>query len=555
MAEDHINVGLVALSRGFITLDVFAQAISSLAQSKTLSVRDLWLGPGRLDERQLATVLDVMEPRRETMLFGADQPGGTTVPQHAPAPTAVGTAPVHAPRPAAEVGLQTVPVRRRGNQREATAPTAPSLVPPMPQAGGSAPPTTTIGADQTIPPPLGSMPTSELVGGRYKRMSVLGAGGLGEVAACEDQVLGRTVALKAGHQKGGVDQYSAKVILAREAKIISCLEHPNIIPIYDAGNDPLRGPFYVMRQVTDTSLEAILRQRREGEGDPHDYTLNRLLRYFLQVCNAVDYAHHRGVIHCDIKPANILLGDYGEVLLVDWGLAQSRTHPLGVRGGTLGYMALEQMDPRIERIDERADVFALGAILFEILAGKPAFPEAKNSGATTLGLDPRSIYKTPLMPTMLSPELEVPPEIEDICMRAIAIDREERLANARLLADAIDEMIEGSKQRERRRIEADKSADDGDDLAERYHEFVESRPEKLVVFRSLRADVAPWSPLDEKHDLWDAEDIIRITDSLQVRTFHSAVSAYERALDAVPDHTRARRGLARLFWSELQRAR
>ena len=67
-------------------------------------------------------------------------------------------------------------------------------------------------------------------------------------------------------------------------------------------------------------------ERKLGEGDPHDYTLNRLLRYFLQVCNAVDYAHHRGVIHCDIKPANILLGDYGEVLLVDWGLAQSRNH-------------------------------------------------------------------------------------------------------------------------------------------------------------------------------------------------------------------------------------
>src|SRR5262249_26766690 len=114
---------------------------------------------------------------------------------------------------------------------------------------------------------------------------------------------------------------------------------------------------------------------------------------------------------------------------------------------------------------------------------------------------------------------------------------------------------EGSKQKERQRIEADKSADAGDELAERYHEFVESRPEKLTVFRALRADVVPWAPLDDKQDLWDSDDIIRITDALQVRTFHSAVSAYERALEVVPNHMRARRGLARLYWSELQRAR
>jgi serine/threonine-protein kinase len=140
-------------------------------------------------------------------------------------------------------------------------------------------------------------------------------------------------------------------------------------------------------------------------------------------------------------------------------------------------------------------------------------------------------------------------------MRAIAIDRSERLANVHDLRTAVDELIEGGKQRERKRIEADGSADAGDELAERYHEFAESRPEQLNVFRSLRADIAPWASMDEKQDVWDAEDIVKVTDALQVRTFHSAVSAYERALDAVPNHPRARRGLARLYWSQLERAR
>lgn len=492
MAEIHINVGVVALARGFITLETFAAVINSLVGVNHGSIRDLWVGPGRLDEGQLATVLDAIGPPKGRLPTGA-----------------------------------------------ATAPTAASLV-EMPN--GAADPAT-------------AAPTGAVFGSRYKELFSLGSGGIGEVFACDDVVLGRTVAVKTGHMKGDIDAYSSKVILAREARIISHLEHPNIIPIYDAGTDPTRGSFYVMREVTDTSLEVILRRKRLREGDPKDYTLGRLLRYFLQVCNAVDYANHRGVIHCDIKPANILLGDYGEVLLVDWGLAQSRSHPLGVRGGTLGYMAPEQMDPTIERFDGRTDVFALGAILYEILVGKAAFPEVRSSHVTTIGKDPLAMYQTPPMPSTVVSDLAVTPEVEDICMRALSISRDDRLATARLLADAIDEFIEGSEQKERQRIEADKSADAGDELAERYHEFVESRPEKLTVSRALRADIVPWASPDDKQDLWDSEDVIRVTDALQVRTFHSAVSAYERALESAPNHARARCGLARLYMSELQRAR
>src|SRR5262249_22809434 len=153
------------------------------------------------------------------------------------------------------------------------------------------------------------------------------------------------------------------------------------------------GEYYVMRQVSDTSLEQILLQRK---GDPNQYTLNKLLRYFLQVCNAVDYAHNRGVIHCDIKPANILFGDYGEVLLVDWGLAQAADMPAPMRGGTLGYMAPEQMHATPDEFDARTDVFALGAILYEILAGRPAFPGVRDTDVTSVGAASLwKLYKPP----------------------------------------------------------------------------------------------------------------------------------------------------------------
>jgi serine/threonine-protein kinase len=532
VAEIHINVGVAALSRGFITLESFAKAMQALAESNGQSVRDLW--SAFMTPDQLASVIEAVKaPAQDTTVFIAE-------------PASV---PVPSPPPRGSEDLSTKVGKNQPSKKgvplgPATAPTAPSLAPPPPVASPA----------PTLAPPTGAV--IDAFGNRYKRGQTLGKGGLGEVTACDDVVLGRTVAVKAGHEKGSeVDAYSARVILSREAKIISSLEHPNIIPIYDAGVDSTRGPYYVMRQVTDTSLELILHQRRTGEGNPHDYTLNRMLRYFLQVANAVDYAHHRGVIHCDIKPANILLGEYGEVLLVDWGLAQSRNHPMGVRGGTLGYMAPEQMDPHVERFDERTDVFALGAILYEILTGVPAFEEARSSDITTVGKDPFKLYKRPAQPSSVESRLDIPPEVEETCMQAISVQLAERLQTVRELSDAIEEWIEGSKQRERKRIEADKSADAGDELAERYHEFVESRPEKMTVFRALRADVVPWASTDDKQDLWDSEDIVRVTDALQVRTFQSAVSAYERALDAVPNHVRSRRGLARLYWSELERAR
>ena len=313
MAEIHINVGIVALSRGLISLEAFARGMQTLATAKTPTVREVWSGV--LDEHQLETLLSAVTnggKARDTMLISR--------------PVSVATPTV----PATPI---TTPARPPSNR-------------PMVPAGPATAPTDAALSPATVITSIDVPATPlEAVGNRYKAMFVLGKGGLGEVTACEDLMLGRTVAVKAGYTKHDSDAYSSKVILAREARIISSLEHPNIIPIYDAGIDPTRGPYYVMRQVTETSLEMILHHRKIGDGLPHDYTLHRLLRYFLQICNAVDYAHHRGVIHCDIKPANILLGEYGEVLLVDWGLAQSRNHPLGVRGGTLGYMAPEQMDP------------------------------------------------------------------------------------------------------------------------------------------------------------------------------------------------------------------
>src|SRR4051812_9487703 len=193
MAEIHINAGIVALARGFITLEEFARGMNHLATGHALSIRDLWVGPGRLDEGQLAMVLDAIGPAtgRDTMIYNV-QP---KQPMSSGDDTQLGKA--------GPVKLLQVPVGT------ATAPTAPSLVPPIPQPVppqhlvAVSDPSVHSGAARGAPPPV------ELVGARYKRLFLLGAGGLGEVTACEDMVLGRTVAVKAGHMKGDVDSYSS----------------------------------------------------------------------------------------------------------------------------------------------------------------------------------------------------------------------------------------------------------------------------------------------------------------------------------------------------------
>lgn len=389
---------------------------------------------------------------------------------------------------------------------------------------------------------------------RYQMLRIIGTGGSGEVTECIDTVLGRRVAVKAIKPEMVKDPRAQKV-LDRESQVTSTLEHPNIIPVYDAGIHDEGDRYYVMRLVSQPSLEDILAKVAAGDVEiAEQYALGRLLRHFMQVCQAVDYAHSRGVIHCDLKPANILLGEFGEVLLVDWGLAYSVEDQSGFRGGTPGYMAPEQMDPACNAFDARTDVFALGAILYEILSLQPAF--AGVSVASIFDeMEPDASGRLKLVPpSERAPDLDIPPVLEDVCMRALEYKREARFSSAREMAAAIETFLDRKQELERRQREADTRAKEGDELAERYHELVEMRPEQLAKLASVRAVLKSWDPPEKKRVLWDAEDRIAVTDSLRVRTLQAAVAAYEQALELIAGHRAARRGLAKLYWSELRHA-
>jgi serine/threonine protein kinase len=211
---------------------------------------------------------------------------------------------------------------------------------------------------------------------RYEAVEPVGRGGMGTVYRARDRELGREVAIKVI----GSARPDAVRRMLREARVIARLEHPGIVPVHDVGSLPDGRVFYAMRLVRGTRLDEEMRSGRP---------LPELLRIFERVCDAVAFAHAHGVIHRDLKPENVMVGPFGEVLVMDWGVAKVLADEDGAPApgdgaveadvpeagstdhgtvlGTPGFMAPEQARGEVARVDERADVHALGAILRELM--------------------------------------------------------------------------------------------------------------------------------------------------------------------------------------------
>ncbi|HKN67157.1 MAG TPA: serine/threonine-protein kinase [Gemmatimonadaceae bacterium] len=195
---------------------------------------------------------------------------------------------------------------------------------------------------------------------RYEIGALIGEGGMGSVYVAHDRELGRDVALKVLRDAAPTVAESERIL--REARILASLEHPGIVPIHDVGTLSDGRLFYVMKRIRGERFDDFVRA-------PHSRT--ELLRSFLQLCDAVAFAHAAGVIHRDLKPQNVMLGAFGEVLVLDWGVAKAARPPspvvesaVGTAAGTPGYMAPEQLQGDA---DERADVYGLGGLLFFLL--------------------------------------------------------------------------------------------------------------------------------------------------------------------------------------------
>lgn len=294
--------------------------------------------------------------------------------------------------------------------------------------------------------------------GRFRIVKTHARGGLGEVFIAEDGELRRNVALK--RIRGGfIDDSESRSRFVREAEITGNLEHPGIVPIYGLGIDDDGCPYYAMRFIEGESLQETIRrfhdpQRNTSDAAARQLELRKLLQRFIDVCNAMEYAHSRGVIHRDLKPANIMVGKFGETLVVDWGLAkqlgqadedistiapgsQTTTDDtpaptqLGQAVGTPQYMSPEQAEGRHYDLTAATDVYALGAVLYAILSGRPPI-DGKSLGEVLM-----NVVRGRSAPLPRS----TPGALASICRRAMALQPTDRYPSARALVDDLEKWL------------------------------------------------------------------------------------------------------------------
>jgi serine/threonine-protein kinase len=416
-----------------------------------------------------------------------------------------------------------------------------------------------------------TLPPAGALSDRYDDLGRIGMGGMGEVRRMRDRRLGRTVAMKFLRP----ELATRDTVVARflgEAQIAAQLQHPGLVPVHDVGRLPDGRVWFTMKEVEGLGLDVVL-------ADVHDvsverwragqrgWTLHRLVEAFATVCEATGYAHSRGVIHRDLKPENIMVGEYGEVLVLDWGIAKVLSEAVeeedettiwttrsesesfrtrhGAVAGTVMYMAPEQVRGEVDQLDSRTDVYALGALLYEVLTGSPPY-----NGRRAVSILNQVLAGPPMpVPERLREqgrEVVAPPELVALAERAMSARQEDRPPDGAALATSIREWLEGAA-REASALELVRAAAALGPSSDALR--VEAQALRGEARNQLDA-IPTWASEDEKAAGWAMEDradrLEEEADQLVVR----AELSLGTALSYAPDLPAIHEALVRLYREE-----
>ena len=381
---------------------------------------------------------------------------------------------------------------------------------------------------------------------QYALGQPIGEGGAGHVYLGVDRDLRRSVAIKVLHEKHRTDALLLRAFI-EEAIITGGLEHPNIVPVYHLGFSEELGPYYVMKRLDGitlgTALQGLRRQDPEMEAR---FDLDRLLQVFIEVCQGVIYAHDRQVIHCDLKPNNILIGHYGEVLIVDWGLAfvMGDAGALQARAqfwsGTPGFMAPEQVIGDVTQYDTRTDVWALGGILYAMLSlARPFVGRTKQETLEAV------MSGELLTPSRRNTQRKIPEGLERICMHALSKRKEDRYASVAELMAEVEEHLAG-RRRLRQRVELGQRA-----LNEVRHQLDGLGSTEAVV-DALQLKLMDGPPkAGTSHAEW-RRDVQELRETLAA-AYHEATRIGIEALEAGAHHPPLDALLGDLYWRVFKR--
>jgi formylglycine-generating enzyme required for sulfatase activity/tRNA A-37 threonylcarbamoyl transferase component Bud32 len=435
-ADGTLLFGLLALRTGLVTQEALLEALRAWTQDKARPLGQLLCEQGALaaEDRE---PLEALASRHQERAADALAALGSLAP--------LGSL----PQEIEEIGDPdlTACLTRLGENRPAVTERQPQYASTLDYTSADAAATL---AAEAVP---GAARPSDRSGTRYRVLRPHARGGLGEVFVALDVELRREVALKE-IQGRHADRADSRARFLLEAEVTGRLEHPGVVPVYGLGCYVDGRPFYAMRFVKGDSLKDAIKRFHRGstgkkEAGARTLELRQLLRRFVDVCNAVAYAHSKGVLHRDLKPENIMLGAYGETLVVDWGLAKIMTGadtadapvPVKANGsvagaviGTPQYMAPEQAAGKNDQLGPASDVYALGATLYHLLAGKRPFPD--DDVAKVLRLVQSGAFPPPR-----EINAAVPRALEAVCLQAMSLRPQDRYGSPKELAADVERWL------------------------------------------------------------------------------------------------------------------